>query len=54
LEKGGAFGMHAFDQELFRLVEEDVVTPDVALNNSSNPNDFRLKLQSIGKVVNGF
>jgi twitching motility protein PilT len=53
LEKGGAFGMHAFDQELFRLVEEDSITPDVGLANSSNPNDFRLKLQSIGKVVTG-
>jgi twitching motility protein PilT len=53
LEKGGAFGMHAFDQELFRLVEEDVITPDVGLNYSSNPNDFRLKLQAIGKIVSG-
>jgi twitching motility protein PilT len=53
LEKGTAFGMHAFDQELFRLVEENVITPDVGLNYASNANDFRLKLQSIGKTVSG-
>jgi len=40
-------------EELFRLVEEDVISEDVALSNASNQNDFRLKLQSIGKTVNG-
>lgn len=45
IEKGGAYGMHTFDQELLRMVEAGLIGPQEALNNSSNPNDLRIKLQ---------
>lgn len=45
LEKGGAFGMHTFDQDLMRMVEEGLITPESAMAASTNSNDLRLKLQ---------
>jgi twitching motility protein PilT len=48
IEKGGAYGMHTFDQDLLRMVTEGAITPQEALNNSSNPNDLRIKLQGQG------
>jgi Tfp pilus assembly pilus retraction ATPase PilT len=45
LEKGSAYGMHTFDQDLLRLSEAGAITPNEALNSATNPNDLRLKLQ---------
>lgn len=45
LEKGTAFGMHTFDQDLLRLVEQGLISSQEALNNASNAGDLRLKLQ---------
>lgn len=45
LEKGTAFGMHTFDQDLQRMVEQGLITSQEALNNASNAGDLRLKLQ---------
>jgi twitching motility protein PilT len=45
LEKGSAFGMHTFDQDLLRMVEEGLITHESALNQATNSNDLRLKLQ---------
>jgi Tfp pilus assembly ATPase PilU len=48
IEKGGAYGMHTFDQDLLRMVEANQISAQDALNNSSNPNDLRIKLQGQG------
>jgi twitching motility protein PilT len=48
IEKGGAYGMHTFDQDLLRMVEAGLISGQEALNNSSNPNDLRIKLQGQG------
>lgn len=45
LEKSGAYGMHTFDQDLLRLFEAGLVSPQEALNYATNPNDLRLKMQ---------
>jgi twitching motility protein PilT len=48
MEKGSAYGMHTFDQDLQRMVEEQAISPGEALNYASNPNDLRIKLQNLG------
>lgn len=53
IERGNAFGMHTFDQDLVRLVEEGVINGQEALNNASAPNDMRLKLQGQGGNIEG-
>ncbi len=45
IEKSGAYGMHLFDQDLLRMFEEGLISPQDALNYASNPNDLRLKMQ---------
>jgi twitching motility protein PilT len=47
LEKGSAFGMHSFDQDLYRMVQEGLITQEMALGQATNTNDFRLKLQGL-------
>lgn len=44
LEKGSAFGMHTFDQDLLRMVEEGLISQENALTHATNSNDLRLKL----------
>jgi twitching motility protein PilT len=51
LEKGSAFGMHTFDQDLLRMVEEGLISQESALMQATNSNDMRLKLQ--GHVAPG-
>jgi len=51
LEKGSAFGMHTFDQDLLRMVEGGLISQESALNQATNSNDMRLKLQ--GHVAPG-
>lgn len=43
--KGHAYGMHTFDQDLLRLVDEGLISPQEAMDNASNPNDLRIKIQ---------
>ncbi len=45
IEKSGAYGMHTFDQDLLRMFEAGIISPQDALNSASNPNDLRLKMQ---------
>lgn len=51
IEKGGAYGMHTFDQDLLRMLEAGLISGQEALNNSSNPNDLRIKMQGLGTSV---
>lgn len=45
IEQGHSYGMHTFDQDLLRLVEEGLISPQEAVNNATKSNDVRLKLQ---------
>lgn len=41
------YGMQTFDQSLMGLLKKDLITFDEALRQSSNPDDFRLKMSGI-------
>ncbi|MBM4372078.1 MAG: PilT/PilU family type 4a pilus ATPase, partial [Deltaproteobacteria bacterium] len=41
------YGMQTFDQALLRLVTTDAISIDTALENCSNPADFKLRLDGI-------
>jgi twitching motility protein PilT len=41
------YGMQTFDQSLYDLYSQGLITYDVALENASNPDDFKLRVQGI-------
>jgi len=41
------YGMQTFDQSLYDLYTQELITLDEALNNASNADDFRLRIQGI-------
>jgi len=41
------YGMQTFDQSLYDLYTQNLITYDEALNNASNPDDFKLRVQGI-------
>jgi twitching motility protein PilT len=41
------YGMQTFDQSLYDLYSQSLITYDEALNNASNPDDFKLRVQGI-------
>ena len=41
------YGMQTFDQSLYDLYSQNLITYDEALNNASNPDDFKLRIQGI-------
>jgi twitching motility protein PilT len=41
------YGMQTFDQSLYVLYKNGLITLDEALNRASNPDEFRLKLQGV-------
>ncbi|MDE2291040.1 MAG: PilT/PilU family type 4a pilus ATPase [Elusimicrobia bacterium] len=48
MEAGGYYGMHTFDQDLLRLLQEDKITEKEALENATNAEDVQLKLRGVG------
>ena len=48
IAEGQYYGMQTFDPALLKLVEEDQVTYEEALQVTSRPQDFRLVAQSLG------
>ena len=48
ISEGEYYGMQTFDQALLKLIEEDRVTYEEALQIASRPQDFRLMVQSLG------
>lgn len=48
IAEGEYYGMQTFDQALLKLVEENQVTYEEALQVASRPQDFRLMVQSLG------
>ena len=41
------YGSQSFDQSIFKLFSDDVISYEVALRNASNPADFELKLRGV-------
>ncbi len=41
------YGMQTFDQSLYELFAQGLITYDTALENASNPDDFKLRVQGI-------
>src|SRR5262252_10162796 len=41
------YGMQTFDQSLYDLFQQGLITYETALENASNPDDFKLKVQGI-------
>ncbi|MGH9490723.1 MAG: type IV pili twitching motility protein PilT, partial [Terriglobales bacterium] len=44
---GSQYGMQTFDQSLLALWRRGLVTYDVALQNASHPDDFKLRAQGV-------
>src|SRR5579884_1521673 len=44
------YGMQTFDQSLYDLYQNGLVTYETALKNASNPDDFKLRVQGIGST----
>src|ERR1700727_2763569 len=44
---GSQYGMQTFDQSLFDLYTKQLITLDEALSRSSNPDEFKLRIQGI-------
>ncbi len=48
ISEGEYYGMQTFDQALLKLIEQDRVNYEEALQMASRPQDFRLMVQSLG------
>jgi twitching motility protein PilT len=53
IAEGEWYGMQTFDQSLFSLYKNGLVTLPDAMAGASNPHDFRLSLQQAGLVAAG-
>ena len=48
IEEGAdQYGMQTFDQSLFNLYKAGLITPQVALQNSTSPRDLKLRIQGL-------
>ncbi len=45
------YGMQTFDQSLYDLYTQGLITYEVALENASNPDDFKLRVQGIASTA---
>jgi twitching motility protein PilT len=45
------YGMQTFDQSLYDLYSQGLITYETALENASRPDDFKLKVQGIGSTA---
>jgi twitching motility protein PilT len=41
------YGMQTFDQSLFHLLQQRLITQEEALHNASNPDEFKMRVQGI-------
>ena len=53
IAKSRELGMQTFDQHLFDLIEEDLITVEDGLRNADSVNDLRLRLKLEGKKSRG-
>ena len=47
------YGMQTFDQSLYDLYQQGLITYETALENASKPDDFKLRIQGIGSTSDG-
>jgi twitching motility protein PilT len=45
------YGMQTFDQSLYGLMQNGLIDFETALENASNPDDFKLRVQGIGSTA---
>jgi len=45
------YGMQTFDQSLYDLYQQGLISYDTALENASNPDDFKLRIQGISSTA---
>ena len=50
IREGDYYKMQTFDQHLFQLVRDDIITQDEAIAASSNPHDLMVELRQAGLV----
>jgi twitching motility protein PilT len=48
---GSQYGMQTFDQSLFQLLKTGLISLETALENASNPDDFKLKVSGISSTT---
>lgn len=53
IEHGEFYGMHTFDEDLLRLLQDGLVSPKEALDHATNPDDFMLKVRGINREAPG-
>ncbi len=53
MSKSNDLGMKTFDQALFELFEEDLISVDEALKNADSENELRLRIKLEGKASKG-
>ena len=53
MSKSNDLGMKTFDQALFELYEEDLISVDEALKNADSENELRLRIKLEGKASKG-
>jgi twitching motility protein PilT len=44
---GSQYGMQTFDQSLFHLLQQRLITTEEALHNASNPDEFKMRVSGI-------
>lgn len=47
IEQGQYYGMHSFDQDIIRLFNERKISKEEALDASTNPDDFMVKMNTL-------
>ena len=53
MKKSNELGMQTFDQALFTLYEDDLITFDDAIRNADSQNELRLRVKLEGKAAKG-
>jgi twitching motility protein PilT len=48
---GTQYGMQSFDQSLYDLFQQQLINYETALENATNPDDFKLRVQGIGSTA---
>src|SRR5438270_4682198 len=48
---GTQYGMQSFDQSLYDLLQQQLINYETALENATNPDDFKLRCQVIGSTA---
>jgi twitching motility protein PilU len=51
MQRSNELGMKTFDQALFQLYEDDLITYDEALRNADSVNELRLRIKLEGKAA---